>query len=44
MVQDLISNGLVDVAKLEFDCIHAVVDMEETGMYLNAESDGDVRT
>jgi DNA polymerase I-like protein with 3'-5' exonuclease and polymerase domains len=38
MVQDLISNGLVDVAKLEFDCVHAVVDMEETGMYLNAEA------
>jgi len=38
MVQDLVSNGLVEVAKLEFDCIHAVVDMEHTGMYLNAEA------
>jgi len=38
MVQDLVANGLVEVAKLEFDCIHAVVDMEHTGMFLNLEA------
>lgn len=38
LVQDLVTNGLVEVAKLEFDCIHAVVDMEHTGMFLNLEA------
>ncbi len=35
MVQELLDHNLVEVAKLEFDCIHAVVDMEQTGMFLN---------
>lgn len=33
----LIRNGLVDTAKLEFDCLEAVVDMELNGMRLDVE-------
>ena len=33
----LVRNGLVDTAKLEFDCLNAVVDMELNGMRLDVE-------
>lgn len=36
LVQALVEAQLVDVAKVEFDCIYAVAEIEETGMYLNA--------
>ncbi|NLN82884.1 MAG: bifunctional 3'-5' exonuclease/DNA polymerase [Firmicutes bacterium] len=37
LVKDLVAAQLVEVAKVEFDCIYAVAEMEETGMYLNTE-------
>lgn len=37
MVKQLVENQLVDVAKIEFDCVYGVVDMELTGMYLNQQ-------
>jgi len=37
MVPLLVRNGLVDTAKLEFDCLDAVVDMELNGMRLDVE-------
>lgn len=37
MVKQLLENRLVDVAKIEFDCVYGVADMELTGMYLNQQ-------